>query len=294
MRFRLAFLLIFPLLLTQASTDDLHDRFDRVVKKLRSDDAAARDEGSAELEAIAKEAPDLVKPLAEDKDPEVKGRALAVLKRLESAAVEAFLKKVEERYATAKTLQYKCVVGLGAQPENWRERRTLATKAGNLLRIDGLVTGDFSELRTIVVCDATNLEMFHNGREMPPCYIDVANVDCMVRAWMVRVGLEEALYCDYRGELLKSSETYVVEDLKFAADEKVGDQVAKVLTYTVKVNGRNKSWKQKLWIDAETEVLLKREGTSSDGQRVTESYSDTKFDEEIPDERFELPKKKRK
>ena len=82
MRTRLALAILLPALFLRVSADDLHDRFDRAVKALRSDDASERDRGEAELQSIAKDDPDLVRPLIDDADPEVNVRSKGVLKRL--------------------------------------------------------------------------------------------------------------------------------------------------------------------------------------------------------------------
>jgi outer membrane lipoprotein-sorting protein len=289
-----AFLLAFPLLLLNASADDLHDRFDKAVKQLRSEDAAERDKGSAALEAIAKEAPELVRPLAEDKDPEVKTRALEVLGRLHllpETAAEALFKKVEKKYAEAKTLQYRAELASrsGATEIIWS--LNVASRSPDVFALEGSGTTSSTTWKLKMVGDGKavrtrNDQGGHEWQTAPP------GSGGFVRGGMARVGLSGLFFYLSENQDAGMDDKFAVEAVQAEPDGKVGERPAKVISFTAKVKGEDTTWQEKVWIDAEKEVLLKREATCSDGKTVSETYSNTTFDEEIPDETFALPKEK--
>jgi len=89
--------------------------------------------------------------------------------------------------------------------------------------------------------------------------------------------------------LRASASTAKGKPIKVVCD---GNTVSRAPRWDDLSTGRERKTQEKVWIDAEMTVLLKRTGTSRDGKTATETYSDMKFDEDIPDETFALPKEK--
>lgn len=83
-----------------------------------------------------------------------------------------------------------------------------------------------------------------------------------------------------------------VYNFKLLADEKVGDQVAKVISYRFGDGsaGRDNA-DVKLWIDARSQLPLKRAFVmESQGIVITETYQSFKLDPKLDEKKFEFPK----
>lgn len=202
-------------------------------------------------------------------------------------AAEALFKKLEAKYAEAKTVQY--TVEMLGKDKNDTIKMTfaVAAKAGNMLRMagEGEIAG--TAVKMTVVCDGTKLETRFNGLGRPAGKAS-ANAASILRGGMVRAGVFEAIDSMDKESLGKMDEQYAVTLLKLGEDEKVGDKAMKVLTWKVSVKGKDWTWTQKAWVDEETLTIVKREGKGSDGRTELETYTDTKFDGELKDEDFKV------
>ncbi|MBI2920771.1 MAG: hypothetical protein HYY18_06760 [Planctomycetes bacterium] len=205
----------------------------------------------------------------------------------EESPAEAFFRRVEEKYTGARTLQYKLASVAKDQGDEIEITLQVAAKAGNRFWFSGELKLADTIDPIVTTCDGKRSQTSLLGMETDPEEVSPC-CDGIVRAGLVRVGFLESMPLMDQKDMGKMDKEFPVKDLKLEPDEKIGDRVAEVLTFTAGIDGSDETWKQKIWVDAESLAILKREGTRSDGGTVKETYSDTKFDEEIPDEKFAL------
>ena len=204
-------------------------------------------------------------------------------------AAEALFKKVEEKYAGAKTVQYSVKMVAKSESDSIDMTMSVACKAGNLFVVSGEGNVSAMDLKMEMKSDGKKMKSLLNGAGGKISDVTQAR-EGLLRGGMVRAGLFTALDDLEKKELPKMEEQYPVKDLKSEADEKVGERAAKVISFTVSVKGKEASVAVRLWIDADTSAVLKREGKSTDGETSSEAYTGTTFDAEIADEKFALPK----
>ncbi len=243
--------------------------------------------------AIAQDPPMPVEPA---KPTEVKPAPQE--KKLSEA--EAFLKKVEEKATKAKSLRYKAKLTLNEGGKEMGLDGEGSAKEGKFkLDMGGEIEG--KPLQVTITCDGKRMrtESVNPGGRAEPQTID-APKDAAddIRLLLVRVGaLVTMVLGDHkRDEAKELKALFDVSGVKFGKEEKIKDRAAKVLEYTLTFNGKgaadNNTAEAKLWVDAETLTPIKREMTTSRGEAFTETFSEWKFDEEIKDDVFALPKEK--
>jgi outer membrane lipoprotein-sorting protein len=209
---------------------------------------------------------------------------LAALALQDSPTAEEFFKRVEEKYASAKTVELKA--DIKAEKKNgvagaWTLQGQF--KEGNRVKIamNGTMATDYT-----ICCDGKSTR--HGSLRSGHLHDAADRYGEGLRRLFIRAG---GLVSVGSAEHPDPSKDTSASDFKFAADEKVGDRAARVLEFSVK-HGTGKdsiTFRVKLWVEPESLALLKRESEDNHGGKIAETYSDVKFDGEIPDETFALP-----
>jgi outer membrane lipoprotein-sorting protein len=212
------------------------------------------------------------------------------------ASAEELLKKVEQKYSKAKTIQYKVAYVAKEGSDEVKVSYQIRAKAGNRfwLSMSG-VTREKSQLDFTCTCDGTALLVTVNGKQQNAETVS-NGAEALLRAAVVRVGIGFSTRTFMSKEAQDSAcDKFVVSEVEQCADEKIAERQAKVLVYTVRITGTEFVLKEKIWIDAENLALIKREikDASKDAKnQFEEVYTEQHFDEEIADEKFQLPEKK--
>lgn len=199
---------------------------------------------------------------------------------------EDYLKQVEDKYLKAKTVSMSMKVtaerkqGDDVKKADW----TIEAKFKEGNRVKLLVNGTNAK-NYEVVCDGKKTSHGETGHahshDAPADYAEG------LRLLQVRAGCLVSLGSV---EDVSAAKNLNPIEATFAAEEKVGDRQAKVVEFKVKhSDGRGDIiLRQKLFVDAETHAILKREVRDDFGSTVTEIHSDVKFDGEIADDAFNV------
>ncbi len=217
---------------------------------------------------------------------------------------EEFLKKVEEKATKAKTLRCKAKLTMteGGQEMEFDVEGSMAAEGKFKLSMEGEMMG--KAMQVAVICDGKKMAVdgespFGGGKPKEPADLPKGTAEGL-RLLQIRVGtITTMMLADAPRGMDETSELkdlFELSDIKFGKEEKIKDRAVKVLEYTLtftgKQGGNNNSADCKVWIDAETLAPVKREITGPRGESFTESVSEWKFDEEMKDSLFELPKDK--
>ena len=205
---------------------------------------------------------------------------------------EAFFKKVEEKFAKVKSLSYKAtVVFKGGEEGSANIEAEGAIREGNKVSIRFKGKLNEKDFTASITCDGANTR-FDGTMGEPRTEEAKKEFGNAVRSLFCRGGAFLPLFLADRKD--GSKDDVQVVDLKFAKDEKVGDRAAKVLTFTLTIKDDNDQPSVTVWIDAETLAPLKRELKGKKGETMNETYTECKFDVELKDELFVVPKPEKK
>jgi outer membrane lipoprotein-sorting protein len=198
---------------------------------------------------------------------------------------EELYNKVQDKQIKAKSLSFKAQVKAKPRDTNpvggeWTVEA--AYKEGNkaAILVNGTNSKDFK-----ILCDGSKTwhgEPGHaHSHEAPKTYSDD------MRAIAARAGVMVMLGSVEDPEAAKSMKA---SGFKFGAEEKIGDRNAQLIEYTLTLSagGRDIKINQQLYVDAESQLPLKRRVTDEHGTDITENYSDAKLDAEIPEDTFKV------
>ncbi len=201
----------------------------------------------------------------------------------------AFLKRIEEKAASAKTLRWKSTANVAADKKEIKVTTHGAFKDGNKVSLKGEAKiGE--ETRTFsLTCDGAKAHSAsgHDGAKTGDAAKTFA---AALRLATLRTGL----FClnhppdpDATDEQLAGIVT--IESAAFQKNEKLGDREARVVSYKATVGGKTATIT--LWVDARTLAPIKRSMADNEVQ-IVETYDEWLVDGEIKDEEFALPKGK--
>ncbi|MCE9583632.1 MAG: hypothetical protein K8T20_14205 [Planctomycetes bacterium] len=206
------------------------------------------------------------------------------------AAAEELVKKIEAKVASAKTFSMKGTMVVAAGEDKQSFEVAMDFKDGNRARmqVDGKGPDGKTAFTLTVVCDGKRVARGDpDGMEVEDADADLAQ---KARDLAVRAPIRD-LTQTLGGKAPKKPLVY--SDFAFAADEKIGDRSARVVTYAA--SRGSVRLQMKLWIDAEKIELLKRETLEKKKDvetRVTDTFSAMAVDGEIKDETFAVPDEK--
>jgi outer membrane lipoprotein-sorting protein len=203
-------------------------------------------------------------------------------------SAEELLKKVEEKGVKAKTFRQKAKIVLDFGEDKGGELDTESVFKGDKFRVTLAGQAGPQKLDIKVVCDGAKIHV--NPPQGEPKTKDAPKgAGEGMRLVLLRGGsfLPAFVASEREGD---PRELLTVKDLKYGKDEKVGERACKVLVYTLTMKDERDEPEITLWVDAETHLPVKRQLKGGKGETITETYSDTKLDEDLKDADFDLPK----
>jgi len=225
--------------------------------------------------------------------------ALAVALLLQDSAPDLF-KKVEEKYAAAKTLSLSTEVrivevkdGKEKEREKGRMQGKLRSKGTGQIHVEYsiLIDSTTNQVATYV-SDAKYLSMRIAGR--PPEKKDHAlALGTWSRRFCARTGLTASLGSAFgavfRAEEIKLDKLFLVTEIADGGKEKVGDVECRIVTYHVsQVQDPSNPLKCRMWVDPARLAVLKHELVDRT-TIIRETHSDVTFDADIADDVFKIP-----
>jgi len=224
---------------------------------------------------------------------------LAVLLVLQDTP-EDLLKKVEEKYATAKSLSVTAEIQIAGKQEGrdikGKMEGTFRSKGERKVRseLSGTVN-DQPVPRTMNVSDGKSLASIA-GMERPQKKEHALALGTWSRRFLVRTGLlgsTSSLFASvFQSQSVKLEELFKVSEVADGGWEKVDGRERRVIKFTVaSPEPGSPPMKCRIWVDHKNLVVLKRESTqttASGSVTITETYGDAGFDGDIPDDEFKV------
>jgi len=209
-----------------------------------------------------------------------------------------FLKKVEEKYAAAKSFSAKAEIAIlsieaGKETERGKIQGSFRSKGEGQVRVEYAFTisGKSASLGTYT-SDGRQIAIDQGGRPAEKKDHKLA-LGIWSRRYLVRAGMMSSISSVFgsivRGEAVNLEERFKVSEVTERAKEKVGDVECRLIECTVAApQPKASALRARLWIDPEKGVVLKRE--IIDGSVVVrETITDTTFDAELADDAFKVP-----
>jgi outer membrane lipoprotein-sorting protein len=221
----------------------------------------------------------------------LQGMGMEPAQEVDKAAKE-LLAKIEEKYAKAKSIKIKGRVDIAGNEKFIVE--TEATFKGDKFTLVHRAKRDKEEKTVTMVSDGADLVFTKDGTTKR---LDGKGQGTGLVTAFSRVGLV-ALYLF--GEIVDGKDVavkdlFTASEAKLGKDEKVGDKLCKVLTYTVTMKGDKDVVAVTLWLDGDTLAPVKRTFKSDrDPDTAVETWSEFAFDAEIKDDVFVLPREDKK
>lgn len=225
--------------------------------------------------------------------------ALAVALLLQDTPAD-LLKKVEEKYASAKTFSASAEIRLTSKKDGkdvtGEMRGTIRAKGEgkSRLEISGSMggreappTGFLSDGKRLAVLQTAGQSK--RGEQKEP-------FGTWARRFHVRVGVLGSTAAFVATamvpEAVKVETLFAVSEVADGGKETVGGRECRIITCTVtNPDPKGPPMKSRLWIDPLKLVVMKREATipgAKDSGSVTETYADTVFDADMPDDVFKI------
>ncbi len=210
--------------------------------------------------------------------------ALLPFQDAKESDAEALFRKVQEQDA-GKSLRWKSTIAAVDPEAGFSVTTEAAFKDGNKARYSFAGKVQENEITFALTCDGAKLRLESSK---------LGNTDCDaskdyaagLRDLLKRGGLHSLNHLPKEGvEGAKLRAMAEISALALAADEKVGERDAKVLTYNLESDGRKTD--VKLWIDAKTLAPIKRE-LGSARQRMRETWTEWTIGPELADELFQI------
>lgn len=226
--------------------------------------------------------------------------ALALALLLQDTAAD-LLRKVEEKYAAAKTLSVTGEIRFSGKRDGKDVEGTISESfrsrgAGEVrVELSGAMSGRpipkaayISDGKALgVLVEPAKPERKEHGLAL----------GTWARRFLVRAGLmgtSGSLYGSvYQAEAFKLEALYKVGDVADGGKEKIKEIECRIISCTVaSPDPAAAPLKCRLWIDPQKLVVHKRETVQegkSESVTIAETYSDTTFDAEIADDVFKIP-----
>jgi outer membrane lipoprotein-sorting protein len=221
---------------------------------------------------------------------------LLVAPAAEPNEAEKLFREMEAKVTKAKNVE--CVYEAKAEfgKGTGSVKGTLLIGEGNKVRVE--VDGEFAGMKDkrTSVSDGTKgvLDIDKNSPALSvPKWLHEAH-----RAAITRAGLLEPAFVvqppGQKDTEFQLESKYQVADFKLGKKEKVGEQEAQVIQYTLKATGTRVTFAVSVWVDTKTQLPLKRVLSGMMGDQkitVNETFTKLDLDAKIDPKQFELPKK---
>lgn len=223
--------------------------------------------------------------------------ALLVALVLQDSAADLF-KKVEEKYAEAKTLSLKSdirivVVKDGKEVERGKVSGTFRSRGDGEIHVETSISLDGKEAsKATYVSDSRVLLMRLSGRA-PEKKDHSLPLGLWMRRFCARIGLMastgSAFGAVYRPDEIKLDKLFPVSGIEDGGKEKVGDVECRILAYSVaQAQAGAPPLKCRMWVDPAKLAVLKHE-IVGDTATIRETHTDVVFDGELKDDEFKIP-----
>jgi outer membrane lipoprotein-sorting protein len=213
-------------------------------------------------------------------------------------SAEAVFKMMEQAILKCKTFKTDVQIAVGPGKDNILKGRLLVA-SGNKMRLElaGSLKGKAGKMA--LVSNGTTMRMTDNSRtgkdQNPPKELTARVLGSASRAGVfVPMFLAvEVAESGKKPEPFNLDKQMAILDMKAGKKESVSGKEAKTLQYKLATKGAKEPLAVTVWIDAKTNLPLKRVikvKMGEDAITVTETYTKTALDEKIDNKKFELPK----
>jgi hypothetical protein len=207
-------------------------------------------------------------------------------------------KRVEEKYASAKTLTLASEVQVlttkdGIERVMSRSQGKLRSKGEGRIHAEYSVTLDDKPMMIATyVSDGRALSIRHTGRPDERKEHSLA-LGTWARRFCARLGLTASIGASFgsvaRSDELKLDKLFHVTEIADGGKEKVGEVECRILTYNVsQIQEGAPPLKCKAWVDPVKLAVLKHE-VADRTTVIREIHSNVTFDADLPDDQFKLP-----
>jgi outer membrane lipoprotein-sorting protein len=208
---------------------------------------------------------------------------------------EKLFREMEAKLTKAKTLECVSTIQEKGKPDY---RVSLVLAEGNKCRVELTRNEDRRILKSALISDGAKYVLI-DGDDAKPAAVTPAWMNGYLRFFVVRFGGHFAAFAATSGfermtEDPMLEKDIVPSDFKLGNKEKVGEQEAQVIEYTIPIPFSEDKPHLIVWIDLKTRLPLKRVLTIGDGYKketLTETFTKLNLDEKIDPKQFELPKK---
>lgn len=226
--------------------------------------------------------------------------ALSAAVALSAAAQDApkeptaseLLRKVESTYAAYKTLKLKTKLALSKGEKKGEATVEMCMKSGDRVRFVLRGEIDGRELDLVLVCDGKQLKAEDRSRGGDPQLLDVPKDFGTGMLSILARGGSFLPFMAMRllggGEETPIAEWIVTGDEEFGKDEKIGERACRVVDYQLNLIREEEPATMRLWVDKETNRVVKRELTSPRGESIVETFESFEPDVEIADGDFKV------
>jgi outer membrane lipoprotein-sorting protein len=224
---------------------------------------------------------------------------LAVLLVVQETPAD-FLKKVEDKYASAKSLSVSAEVQISGKQEGrdikGKMEVTFRSKGEGKVRAElSGVMNDKPVPQTMNVSDGKALAAM-TGMERPQKKEHALALGTWSRRFLVRTGLlgsTSSLFAAvFQSQTVKLEDLFKVSEVTDGGWEKYEGRERRVIKFTVaSPEPGSPPMKCRVWVDHKNLTVLKRESTQSTptgSVTITETYGDAVLDGEISDDDFKV------
>jgi outer membrane lipoprotein-sorting protein len=225
----------------------------------------------------------------------VSGLLLAAPAAAQENEAEKLFRTMEKKVRAAKSLEV-VLEGTATQGDGkdvkWKGK--LLVGDGNRFRMETEADADGKKHQSLLASDGKLVYSKGVSSATWPAHAENAE---RVRAFFARAGLSacsEAI--DPESGIADLDKAFAAADFKLGAKEKIAGKDAQLIEYTLTVakkGGKRETVKMAVWIDAQTQLPLKRRLDGKEGDMtitVVETYSTLTLDAKIDAKVFELPK----
>ncbi len=198
---------------------------------------------------------------------------------------EKLYRSLEKRVARAKTLRVAFASkAMKGDKEAGHLKGLVDLTEGNKGRIEGEGSSGGKDLTVKIVSDGTRMKVFADPPGTEQEQPLPKNFTQVVRTALSRVGLTAGFFLISRlaagkEDELDRDQQLQLSEFKLAGNARLGRREARVIEYKVSFQGNNKV-SMKLWLDARTNLPLKRELIAEKNRiRISETYSEFKLGE---------------
>jgi outer membrane lipoprotein-sorting protein len=225
------------------------------------------------------------------------GALLLVACLLQDSAAD-FYKKVEEKYAAAKSLSLTSEVEILSTKDdverimNRSEGKLRSKGEGRIHAEYSIRLGDKPMLIGTYISDGRALLTQH-AHWAPEKKDHALPLGTWARRFSARLGLTASIGSSFgavqRSDEVKLDKLFVVSEVADGGREKIGKVECRVVTYNVtQIQEGAPPLKCRAWIDPANLAVLKHEVTDRTTV-IRETHSNVTFDADLPDDQFKIP-----